>query len=110
MCATNHPALLDRAVWRRFQLKLELARPDRNQIADYFTLAAKRFNFAFGLSPRTIADKLVGANYSDLENFTSDVARAYVLALPDADAKKITSDKLRYWKASRPSPKQKAQG
>lgn len=110
VCATNHPELLDRAVWRRFQLKLELARPDRNQIADYFSLASKRFNFSFGLSPRTIADKLVGANYSDLDNFTSDVARAYVLALPEADAKKITSDKLRHWKTSRPSSKQKAQG
>jgi SpoVK/Ycf46/Vps4 family AAA+-type ATPase len=110
VCATNHPELLDRAVWRRFQLKLELTRPNRNQIADYFSLASKRFNFSFGLSPRTIADKLVGANYSDLENFTSDVARAYVLALPEADTKKITSDKLRHWKASLPSPKQKAQG
>lgn len=110
VCATNHPELLDRAVWRRFQLKLELTRPDRSQIADYFSLASKRLNFSFGLSPRTIADKLVGASYSDLENFTSDVARAYVLALPEADAKRITSDKLRHWKASRPSPKQKAQG
>src|SRR5580700_8395235 len=108
--ATNHPELLDRAVWRRFQIRLELPPPDRNQIADYLSLASKRFNFSFGLSPRTIADKLVGANYSDLENFTSDVARAYVLALPEADTKKITSDKLRHWKASLPSPKQKAQG
>ena len=78
--------------------------------ADYFSLARKRLNFPFGFSPRTIADKLIGANYSDLENFASDIARAYVLALPEADAKKITADKLRHWKAIRPSPKRKAQG
>jgi SpoVK/Ycf46/Vps4 family AAA+-type ATPase len=110
VCATNHPELLDRAVWRRFQLKLELAPPDRQQIEDYFCLAGKRFNFSFGLSPRTLADKLVGANYSDLENFTSDIARAYVLALPEADVKKITSEKLRYWKVRSAPPKQKTRG
>jgi SpoVK/Ycf46/Vps4 family AAA+-type ATPase len=110
ICATNHPELLDRAVWRRFQIKLELARPDRNQIAEYFSLASKRLNFSFGLSPRTLADKLVGANYSDLENFTSDVARAYVLALPEADLRKITSEKLRHWKVRLATPKHKARG
>lgn len=110
ICATNHPELLDRAVWRRFQIKLELAPPDRNQIAEYFSLATKRFNFSFGLSPRTLADKLVGANYSDLENFTSDVARAYVLALPEADVRKITSEKLSYWKVPSATPKHKARG
>src|SRR5580704_18134852 len=30
VCATNHPELLDRPVWRRFQIKLELAPPQRN--------------------------------------------------------------------------------
>jgi AAA+ superfamily predicted ATPase len=110
ICATNHPELLDRAVWRRFQIKLELAPPDRNRIADYFSLASKRLNFSFGFSPRTLADKLVGANYSDLENFTSDVARAYVLALPEADVKKITSEKLRYWNVRSATPKHKARG
>src|ERR1700691_136147 len=35
--ATNHPELLDRAVWRRFQLKLELARPTREQVTEWLT-------------------------------------------------------------------------
>ena len=95
VCATNHPELLDRAVWRRFQLKLELSQPRRNQIEEYFELTAKRLNFSFGLSPRLLSEKLTGFSYSDLENFTSDVARSYVLALPDADVKAITASKLR---------------
>jgi hypothetical protein len=32
------------------------------------------------------------------------------LALPEADAKKITNDSLRHWTASRPSSNRKAQG
>src|SRR5262249_50918218 len=34
--ATNHPELLDRAVWRRFQLRFELPAPNRAQIEAYF--------------------------------------------------------------------------
>lgn len=98
VCATNHPELLDRAVWRRFQLKLELEPPDQKQIEEYFSLAAKRFNFSLGLTPRMLAEKLVGASYSDLEGFASDVARTYVLSLPGADAKEIASKKLQSWK------------
>jgi SpoVK/Ycf46/Vps4 family AAA+-type ATPase len=105
VCATNHPELLDRAVWRRFQLKLELERPDRKKIEEYFSQAATRFNFSFGLTPKTLADKLVGASYSDLENFASDIARAYVLALPEGDAKQITTKRLQLWKMSPTAPK-----
>ena len=96
---------------RRFQLKLELTRPDRNQIADYFSLASKRFSFSFGISPKMIADKLIGASYSDLENFTSDIARAYVLALPEADAKQITEQQTSILESYvAPHPSEKAQG
>ena len=98
VCATNHPELLDRAVWRRFQITLELAPPTRNQIAEYFTLYTERLRFALGFAPRTLADKLVGANYSDLEQFVADIARAYVLALPEADSRTITARKLLEWK------------
>jgi hypothetical protein len=64
-------------------------------------------NFSFGFTPRVLAERLVGASYSDLEGFTSDIARGYVLALPAADAKAITSNKLQQWKA-RYSVKKKA--
>jgi SpoVK/Ycf46/Vps4 family AAA+-type ATPase len=97
--ATNHPELLDRAVWRRFQLRLELPRPTREQIKQYFDQSACRLNFEFGLSHRTLAGKLVGANFSELEDFTCDVARAYVLALPGGDARAITTRKLQQWTA-----------
>lgn len=97
--ATNHPELLDRAVWRRFQLRLELSPPNREQIKLYFDLLAHRLNFQLGISHRTLADKLLGANYSDLEDFMTDVARTYVLALPGGDPKSIATSKLQQWKA-----------
>lgn len=97
--ATNHPELLDRAVWRRFQLRLELPRPTRDQIREYFDLLSQRLTFQLGLSHRTLAEKLNGATFSELEDFISDVARAYVLALPGGDPKAIATNKLQQWRA-----------
>src|SRR5260221_606986 len=36
VAATNHAELLDRAVWRRFQLRLRLPAPTAKELANYF--------------------------------------------------------------------------
>ena len=95
--ATNHPELLDRAVWRRFQVRLELPPPTREQTRAFFENAAARVDIPFGYAARTLADKLHGLSYSELEDFLADVARQYVLSLPGADAKKIVAERLRQW-------------
>ena len=97
VCATNHPELLDRAVWRRFQLRLELDPPTRSDIEEYFRRSEKRLDLSFGIAPRTLAGKLNGASYSDLEELVADIARRYVLTLPDADMKAITTTRLQQW-------------
>jgi len=99
VAATNHPELLDRAVWRRFQLRLELPAPSREQREAYFERVAKRFDFALGYTARTLAERLKGASFSELEDFVADVARKYVLTLPNANPKKIVSERLKQWKA-----------
>lgn len=96
--ATNHPELLDRAVWRRFQLRLELPPPTRDLAVTYFENVEKRLDFSFGYAPRTLAEKLSGLSFAELEEFVGDVSRRYVLSLPDADAKRIVSERLKQWK------------
>lgn len=95
--ATNHPELLDRAVWRRFQLRLELPPPTREQTQEFFKRLAACFNIPLGYTPRTLAEKLHGVSYSELEDFMTDVARRYVLSLPQADARKIVAERLDQW-------------
>jgi SpoVK/Ycf46/Vps4 family AAA+-type ATPase len=95
--ATNHPELLDRAVWRRFQLRLELPRPTLAQCADYFEAVARRIQFTLEPSSKTLAEKLQGASFSDLEAFVADVSRRYVLALPEANTRKIVQQQLIQW-------------
>ena len=95
--ATNHPELLDRAVWRRFQLRLELPRPTVKEVEAYFDKVETRLKFSFDSSPKALAEKLEGASYSELEDFVSDVSRRYVLSLPDANIKKIVQQRLAQW-------------
>ncbi|MCI0464436.1 MAG: ATP-binding protein [Gemmataceae bacterium] len=95
--ATNHPELLDRAVWRRFQLRLELPRPSSTEIEAYFKAVESRLKFSLEVSPKVIAEKLAGASFSELEDFVSDVSRRYVLALPDANVRKIVQQRLTHW-------------
>ena len=96
--ATNHPELLDRAVWRRFQLRLELPRPTVKDVEAYFANVEARLKFSLDTSPKALAEKLQGASYSELEDFVSDVSRRYVLSLPDANIKKIVQQRLTQWK------------
>jgi AAA+ superfamily predicted ATPase len=98
VCATNHPELLDRAVWRRFQLRLSLEAPTPTQAEEYFSLMQKRMQLSFGVSNKILATRLKGASFSDLEQFVESVARQYVLALPDANIKQLALEVLARWR------------
>jgi SpoVK/Ycf46/Vps4 family AAA+-type ATPase len=97
--ATNHPELLDRAVWRRFQVRIELPMPTRSRLADWFAKFEKRLKQPLGYSPDTLAKKLYGVNFAEAEEFATSVMRSYVLSLPDADIKKIVDSTLKTWTA-----------
>lgn len=99
VCATNHPELLDRAVWRRFQIRLELPRPTDKQIEEYFQNVLSKLSFSFGYSPAQLARNLSGANFSEVEDFVADVARTYVLSIPGGEPKAIVSGKLQELKS-----------
>lgn len=58
VAASNHPELLDRAVWRRFQLRIELPMPTRQQLTRHIESICQRCQTNFGYDPETLA-KLV---------------------------------------------------
>lgn len=95
IAATNHDSLLDKAVWRRFQIKLELPKPTRNNLEHWFAHFEKKMNFCFGLEPSTLAKKLYGKSYAEAEEFALAVYRQYVLRLPNGKAKNITNEQLK---------------
>ena len=97
--ASNHPELLDRAVWRRFQLRLELKPPDVKQIECFIELFNKRTGMNFNYSPKSLSQKLSGYSFSEVEEFCTDVVRQAVLTNKQDDARNIVSLKLEQWRS-----------
>lgn len=96
--ATNHGELLDRAAWRRFQVRAELQAPSRAQATIFLEKLAARFGGDLGYAPRTIADKLSGASFAEIEEFAQDVRRRAVMELPDANMRRIVQERLDHWR------------
>lgn len=95
--ATNHPELLDRAVWRRFQIQMELPNPKPAQIRDWIDGFLKGSELVLGLSPKVLADKLNGLSFAEIEDFFLDIQRRYVLAQPEANLKSLVAKRLEQW-------------
>ena len=85
--ASNHPELLDRAVWRRFELRLELPAPGEKEIEEWFRRFEGRTGLVLGTSHRSLARGLRGASFSEIEGFGMDVLRRIVLSGPGADTR-----------------------
>jgi SpoVK/Ycf46/Vps4 family AAA+-type ATPase len=98
VAASNHPELLDRAVWRRFQIRLELPMPKQVQIEEWFKRFEKRVGHSLGLPLGTLAKSLKGLSFAEVEDFGTDVLRRIALTQPAVGNKKITEDCLNQWK------------
>ena len=107
VAASNHPELLDRAVWRRFQVRLELPMPNQKQIETWFRRFQKRTGHALGIPSRDLSQRLKGLSFAEVEDFGTDVLRRIVLSNPDVDTAKLTEQRLRHW-SKRYKPKQSA--
>lgn len=101
ICATNHGELLDRAAWRRFQLRVPLEPPSRAQATEFLERLRVRLGGSLGQAPRTLADKLSGASYAEIEEFALDVMRRYVLTLPDGRLEDVVRERLKQRQAMR---------
>lgn len=97
IAATNHDDLIDRAAWRRFQVKMRLDKPKTREIEKVLRLFEKRMNFKFKYSISTISKTLLGFNFSEVEEFAMNVYRKYVLNIPNCDLNKIIRDELDYF-------------
>ena len=95
--ATNHPELLDRAAWRRFQVRLSLPLPTKRELAEYVDSFLLRFGEPSNTSPRDIAHGLGGVSYAEAEQFCLDIRRRQVLSMGQKSLKNIISDELKLW-------------
>ena len=92
--ASNHPELLDRAIWRRFEIRIELPMPDTKSIEKWLTMFEKKYAIHFQTKLDILAEKLSNKNFGDIENFALSVMRKYVLSLPTSDIQKCIKEEL----------------
>lgn len=97
LAATNHAELLDRAVWRRFQLRLSLPVPNQKQLASYLTTLSTRSEIKLGVSADQIAKTLGEVSFSEAEQFFLDLARRQVLAAGERSSTEIAKQQLKLW-------------
>jgi len=95
--ATNHAELLDRAVWRRFQVRMTLPAPTQARKAEWFERFERRINMSLGMSPSMLAKRFPGTNFAEIEEFCSTIYRQYVMDLPDSNLKEIVNKTLLNW-------------
>ncbi len=95
--ASNHPELLDRAVWRRFQIRVELGEPSKQQIVTFLKKFEEKSQFSFRRSLQILADKLRSGNFAEIEDFCTDVLRQAILQRQQDNPKAIIASRLKNW-------------
>jgi SpoVK/Ycf46/Vps4 family AAA+-type ATPase len=97
VAASNHPELLDRAVHRRFQLRLELPLPGRSARIGWFERMLEELGEPVGMTTETLARKTTGATFSQLQDLAEDVRRRRVLE-PGMPLKRLFAERLARWR------------
>lgn len=97
--ASNHPELLDRAVWRRFQIRIELPMPRQAQIEEWFRRFQRRTESQLPRSARSLAMSLRGLSFAEVEDFGTDILRRLLLDGPGASAENIIDRQLKQWRS-----------
>ena len=98
--ATNHPELLDRAAWRRFQIRLDLPLPKQKELKHYIESFFSRFCKDEIPAPQNIAKALGRISYAEAEQFCLDVRRRHVLANGEKSLKDLIADQVTIWSSA----------
>lgn len=97
VAASNHPELLDRAVHRRFELRLDLPLPGKAARMAWFERFLASLDEPAGMSEDTFSRKTVGASFSQLQDLADDVRRRQVLQ-PGTSLKRLLPERLSRWR------------
>ena len=97
IAASNHLELLDKAVWRRFQVRAELPLPRLEQLNAFISKKAKDALLDFGYSSETLAKKIEGLSFAEAEDFCLDIIRGALLAQETKNARTIVHRVIEEW-------------
>lgn len=100
ICATNHPELLDRAVWRRFEVRLELPIPGRKELREYFLRTTRAFG-DLGISAQEFVEIFDGESFSEVEETVLEARRRLILNKGSISTATAFREAIRKWERRR---------
>ncbi|UPK26637.1 ATP-binding protein [Bradyrhizobium sp. 195] len=111
VAATNHAELLDRAVWRRFELRLAMPLPSHEALAVFLDRQFEGWPQRPGVSANSLASKLGEISFAEALDFCQTVRRQHILSLANRELEDILREQVELWTsrviatsdASRPS-------
>lgn len=78
--ATNHPGMIDKAVWRRFAVRVNLPNPEIAEYEQYLKMAYARYGHHPERDLEIIALRLEAENFAEAEVFVEDCIRRWIRA------------------------------
>lgn len=103
VAATNHAELLDRAVWRRFQLRIEMPPPDAARRAVLISRFFEVWRESPGISAQRLAERLGPVSLAEVVEFCQSVRRRHILTQGGESLNRVVAEELDLW-ASRVTP------
>lgn len=96
IAATNHPEILDRAIWRRFDKVIEMPHPERNEIKALIIPRLKSLKVKNHIElANTISIIFNNRSFADLDNWITSVIRGSIInekSIMDAFSDKISNE------------------
>ena len=90
----NHPQMLDSAVWRRFDVQLDLPQPGMTELEMYLKALGDKYKVP-QLDTLLYADRLQGKSFSETETTVLDIVRKSILH-PEYDMTHILEQQTQY--------------
>jgi len=104
VAATNHAELLDRAVWRRFQLRLAMPQPSRQVLSVFLERQFDSWPEPAGIKAEALAEKLGNTSFAEALDFCQTVRRQHILSLANRELSDILHEQVELW-TTRVTPK-----
>ena len=99
IAATNHAELLDRAVWRRFQMRLAFPEPDRKLLEVFLDRVICGWPEAPRMTLQKIAARLGEVSYAEALDLCQNVRRRQILGLGEISIDDALAKELELWKS-----------
>ncbi len=99
IAATNHAELLDRAVWRRFQLKMAFPAPQKYEVVAFLERIMASWPELPKMSTSTLTNRLNATSYAEARDFCQNVRRRHILGLGEFSIDSVIKDELDLWSA-----------